>query len=150
MLFSLQENYLLFSDSCHSGLRLWVNLTMYSPRERVTKQALRTETTAIVKGLKWAEYLLNSVKRRKRAKVESSQKEALEETDGFRGLRLTKKVKPRQNILPPKWQGRQEKFVPRIIQPQWSSFENVHVYRQSRGEELEESWGWKKHCKIEP
>lgn len=109
---------MLFSDSCHSGLRSRVNLTVYSPRELVTKQALRTETTAIVKGLKRAEHLLNSVKRRKRAKVESSQKEALGETDGFRGLRLTKKVTPRQNILPPKWQGRQEKFVPRIIQPQ--------------------------------
>lgn len=110
MLFSLQENFLLFNDSCLSGLRLQVNLTKYSPRELVIKQALRTETRAKGKELKWTKRLLNSVEKRKRAKVQSSSKETLGKTDGFRGLTLTKKVKPRLKNLPSKWQGRQGKI----------------------------------------
>lgn len=69
MLFGLPENYLLFNDSRQSGLKLQLDLTKYSPRELVIKQALRTETTAIIKELKWTKHLLKSVKIRKRAKV---------------------------------------------------------------------------------
>lgn len=65
----LQENYLLFNDSCQSGLRLQVYSTKYSPGEAVIREALRTETTAIMKGLKWTKHLLKSEKKRKRAKI---------------------------------------------------------------------------------
>lgn len=53
---------------CQSGLRRQVDLTKYSPREPVIKQALRTETTAIMKGLKWTKHLLKSEKKKKEGK----------------------------------------------------------------------------------
>lgn len=71
MLFGIQENFMLFNDFFffQRGLRLQVDLTKYSPREPVIRQALRTETTAITKELKWTKHLLKSEEKRKRAKV---------------------------------------------------------------------------------
>ena len=44
-------------------------LAKYSPREPVIREALSTEITAIMKGLKWTKHLLKSEKKRKRAEV---------------------------------------------------------------------------------
>lgn len=80
------------------------------------KEALRSETKAIVKGCKWTKSLLKSVKKGGSRKSIVFLQETLEKEGGFRGLRSTKKVNQEGKILPSKWKEAKKKIHSRIPQ----------------------------------
>lgn len=109
MLFGLQESFLLFNDFCQSGLRLQVDLTKYSPREPVIKQALRTETTAIMKGLKRTKHLLKSEKKKKEGKSIVFPQRDFGEGRWLQRFEINKDSHTETENLHSKWQDGQKK-----------------------------------------